>query len=315
MEAVRRRGRLLLLALTVGLTMLGVSGPAARGQNAKPAADAAKAPALAPAAKTVSQRIGAEVCLQCHSQYSKEWYTLRHNRYRQSDSAPETVRGCEGCHGPGSAHLEDEKFGKIRNPRKLTGVAQVEMCFQCHGTDMKLSAWLRTPHSQAGVGCGECHEMHKESHEPSLLKAQATKLCLSCHPEQEATFKQASHHPVLEGRMTCVDCHDVHAEGGDAAAYKAGNDKCVRCHMEKRGPFVFEHQTSPDGGDANCLSCHRPHGSSNQRLMAYLGTGTCLQCHSDIPADPLHTPRVGNCWQSGCHNNFHGSNASADFIN
>lgn len=314
MEAVRRRGRVLLLALMGSLPLVVGPGMARGAEAAKPAAQ----PAAKPAAPAAAERIGAEVCLQCHSQYQKEWYTLRHNRFRKSDSAPETLRGCEGCHGPGSAHLEDEKFGHIKNPRKATGLAAVQMCFQCHGTDRKISGWLQTPHAKAGVNCGSCHEMHKETQQPALLKAKTTALCLSCHPDQEPTFRLNSHHPVLEERMTCTDCHDVHNEGLNSRdALKAGNDRCIRCHLEKQGPFLFEHQTTPEPGDANCLSCHVPHGSANPRLTQFYGSGVCLQCHADITADPKHLPRLGGhqCYDAGCHNHLHGSNSDRQLIN
>lgn len=302
MEVVRRHGRVVVMG------MLGCALAALL--TGRPAQGAGPAKAKEP------ERIGAEVCLQCHSQYQKTWYTLRHNRWRKSDSAPETMRGCEGCHGPGGAHLEDEKFGKIKNPRKLTGLAAAESCFQCHATDVKPAAWLQTPHAKGGLGCGTCHEVHYDTKQPANLKQAATKLCLSCHPEQEANFRLNSHHPVLEGRVNCVDCHDPHNEGAPGGQQlKSGDDRCVRCHMEKRGPFVFEHQVGTGSGDDTCSQCHRPHGSSNPKLGQLYGNGVCLQCHTDITASPTHKARPGSCFQSGCHSKFHGSNNNRWFIN
>lgn len=304
MGAVSRHGRLLLVAVLVGAGVFTLGVPPAGGEQA------------APQASAKNERIGADVCLQCHTQNAKGWFTLRHNRYRTSASAPEMLTGCEGCHGPGQKHLEDEKFRSILNPKRETGIVATQMCFQCHSTTMKASAWLQTAHAKNGVNCGGCHEMHTDTGQPSLLKAEPTKLCLSCHPDQQAQFKLNSHHPVLEGRVACTDCHDPHADGTmSAPTLKQGEDRCLKCHQEKRGPFAFEHQTSLAGGDDGCVACHKPHGSANPKLTAYFGRGVCLQCHSDIAADPKHLPRAGNCWSAGCHNRMHGSSTNRLFIN
>jgi DmsE family decaheme c-type cytochrome len=305
MGLVRREGRVMLMAAMVTIAAAVGCWTPAGGAEAKAGAAKGKA----------NERIGAAVCLQCHSQFEKGWYGLRHNRYRTSESAPEMLQGCEGCHGPGQAHLEDENFGKIFSPKKATGLKAVAMCFQCHETTMKAASWLQTPHAKAGLGCGTCHEMHMDTKQPALLRDKTTTLCLSCHREEEAAFRLNSHHPVLEGRMGCTDCHDPHVGAGKRALLKVNDDKCLRCHLEKRGPFAYEHQTALHAGEASCASCHKPHGSPNPRLGTYYGRGMCLQCHSEIAGDARHRPRVGNCWVAGCHSRFHGSNANRFFLN
>ncbi|MCC7493593.1 MAG: DmsE family decaheme c-type cytochrome [Fimbriimonadaceae bacterium] len=258
-----------------------------------------------------AQPVGSETCLECHAQYAPAWGTTRHNANLQSEKLPPEQRGCEGCHGPGSKHLEDPEFRNIRHLKTMVGLPAVRSCLACHGTDIKAPLWLNTSHAKAGLGCGGCHDTHNEPKGPYMLKNRTNELCLSCHPDQAAEFRMNSHHPVLEKRMDCSDCHDPHQAGAGAGALlKAGNDSCVRCHLEKRGPFVFEHATSTGTGDEGCMTCHRPHGSPNPKLGEMFGNAICLQCHGDIAADPAHLPRAGSCYQAGCHSRLHGSNVN-----
>lgn len=261
-------------------------------------------------------RLGDETCLQCHEQFAPAWHSERHNTYHQSEDLPEELRGCEGCHGPGSKHLEDENFRSIVNPARAEGLEAAKVCLSCHGTHIAAADWLGSAHSKAGVSCGGCHEVHKAPGAPMMLKKPQTETCLGCHMDQKAAFQMNSHHPVLEERLDCSDCHDPHQAGeGAKRLLKSGDDRCLSCHLEKRGPFVFEHSTALDSADGSCLECHAPHGSPNPKLTRFFGRAICLQCHTDMATDPAHQTRGGNCWQAGCHNRIHGSNANRLFFN
>lgn len=299
---MRPCGRLGGLILAVSLGLLAGSQlfvTAAVGQEEEPAI-----------------RLGSETCLECHQQYASAWGRERHNTYHQGDQLPEELEGCEGCHGPGSKHLEDPEFKSIINPVKNEGRAAAEPCLACHGTHIAAADWMGSSHAKAGVSCGGCHEVHAATDEPMMLRKSQTETCLSCHMDQKAGFQLNSHHPVLEGRMDCIDCHDPHRAGeGAKKLLKSGDDRCLSCHMEKRGPFVFEHSTALDSADASCQECHAPHGSPNPKLARFFGRALCLQCHTDIAADAAHQTRTGNCWTAGCHNRLHGSNNNRLFIN
>lgn len=261
-------------------------------------------------------RLGDAACLECHEQYASAWQTLRHNRYLRGERIPERLRGCEGCHGPGSGHLEDPEFKSIKNAKHMTGLAAAEQCLACHNAGLEAGLWLANPHAQAGLTCSACHEVHNDPGNQALLKKPAPELCFGCHADKRSEFKLNSHHPVLEGRIDCSDCHDPHAlDTTSQELLKNGEDRCLTCHQDKRGPFVFEHLTTMDSGDEGCLACHRAHGSPNPKLTQYFGRGTCLQCHADIASDANHRPRGGNCWAAGCHNRIHGSNRDRLFMN
>jgi len=144
--------------------------------------------------------------------------------------------------------------------------------------------------------------------------------CFQCHLEVQAEFHFPQHHPVLEGKMSCVDCHDPHGmdimkpEGGLAMARL--NESCAQCHREQTMPFIYEHPAMREG----CTTCHNPHGSINAKMLVEPDSNLCLRCHAQVqgPAtggrifiggrDHSSSLAFGSCWTAGCHTAVHGSN-------
>ena len=127
--------------------------------------------------------------------------------------------------------------------------------------------------------------------------------------------------PLLEGEMTCVDCHAPHGSNTDPLLRgDTVNQTCTRCHAEKRGPFLFEHAPVVD----SCLNCHHPHGSNHQSLLVRSPPFLCQSCHAQIGAvqhvtglmtrgnlpPPAVQPdeRIINRGCTNCHAQIHGSN-------
>jgi predicted CXXCH cytochrome family protein len=176
-------------------------------------------------------------------------------------------------------------------------------CESCHGAGSR--------HVAAGGGRGKF--IINPGKDPSV--------CYQCHLEVHAELNLPYHHPVIEGRMNCVQCHDPHGRdilkpaGGLAMARL--NQSCAQCHRDQSRPFVFEHEAMWEG----CTVCHMPHGSISPKLLIQRDNNLCLRCHSQVQDGPSslaigkfdHTSfiRGRTCWSAGCHPSVHGSNINA----
>jgi len=174
-------------------------------------------------------------------------------------------------------------------------------------------------HVQAGGGVGTIINPRK-----------SPDTCFQCHLDVRAAFQLPHHHPVLEGKMSCSDCHEPHKGIATAGvqtniqqklrtgglAFLTRNETCFECHTQQRGPFVYEHEAVRQG----CIVCHTPHGSVNQRLLNERNATLCIKCHFQEQKIPGHIfigdvdhsnfLQQGTCWSAGCHEEPHGSNVT-----
>lgn len=279
-----------------------------------------------------AQYVGSEVCLACHTAIAQSFNRNPHfESVAKGGRQPPADTGCEGCHGPGSAHIAGggNPAAIIRFDR-LAPSAVLDRCLSCHADDLGKMRIRRSSHSTGEISCVSCHSVHGSSEIGPLLATREVELCYTCHIEVRAQFNLPFKHRVNEGSMKCSDCHNPHGapEATWAAAgsrnmvrHAAGNDiVCVGCHTDKRGPFVYEHAPIRVEG---CATCHNPHGSTNARLLTRPAAFTmCLECHNGVSEfgtrlDGVPNPTVGfhnlanaqfqNCVV--CHSRIHGSNS------
>lgn len=222
-------------------------------------------------------------------------------------------------------------------PLEIPGARYVgnRVCFDCHTNYVRIfsaSAHARIHFEGAAQigesGCESCHGPGSKHIEAGggprfiLNPGKKPDACLQCHLSTHAEFNLPQHHPVLEGRMNCVQCHDPH--GGDIFKRAGGlamarqNESCAACHREQTRPVVFEHEAMREG----CSVCHNPHGSINRKLLVEADPNLCLKCHAQSQGESApagagifigkvdHGPflRQGTCWSAGCHTAIHGSN-------
>jgi DmsE family decaheme c-type cytochrome len=252
--------------------------------------------------------IGASACYDCHDDMKEIMEPTIHWRLGTHEADQE--RMCEACHGPGSEHAESEGDTPIPHTFKGENLERDvnATCVRCHvgGAAME---WQASAHADAGVLCTECHNV-KEPLKPADLGSKSA-MCSECHADQAALFDLPSHHPLREGKIQCVDCHDPH--GAEYAMLKTDNinDLCYTCHADKEGPVLHEHEPVVE----NCLTCHNPKGAVNNNLLTLDEATLCLRCHAgheDVhPRLNSPTLRAGYMTKcTRCHSQIHGSDLS-----
>jgi DmsE family decaheme c-type cytochrome len=245
-------------------------------------------------------------CLSCHDvdglgeKYNE---TVHAHMFNSPRNRLEAVN-CESCHGPRSQHIID-----FDDSLTLTSEAYNAVCMQCHKGGERMH-WHSSLHKTAEVGCTSCHTVMEKRSQTGLLSAtNETQLCAGCYNDVVSKSKRNFRHPVLEGKMECSSCHNVHGSPGKGMLQKANaNETCYSCHQEKRGPFMWEH--SPVRED--CMTCHDPHGSNNMSMLVTQSASLCVSCHqygghiNQYRYNRVSTPYGNGC--VNCHVTVHGSN-------
>lgn len=131
---------------------------------------------------------------------------------------------CERCHGPGRAHIDAARRADaaairrtVLNPRRFPAAQSVQICAECH----------RSPDS---------HSPAPEAADPASVRFQPIGLMASM------CFKKS-------GTLSCLTCHDPHANAvRGAAAFYA--QRCLGCHAAS----PVSRCARETNGD--CVSCH-----------------------------------------------------------
>jgi len=256
--------------------------------------------------------VGAQ-CVSCHETEAKAH--MKHAYHGD----------CLSCHTAGNEHAKAEEArenatGKDKPKAVVAGLPKTEQCQSCHKNDAKHMNFAFSDHAKANVQCSDCHGNHSpkiKSLTAGMTKAgKEAALCVSCHKDVAAKFNMRSHHPLKEGGVTCISCHDSH--GGKNVTLAGKTTQCTQCHQNVRGPHAFDHAPVVE----DCATCHNPHGTPNRKLLALSEPALCLQCHSVAgnrhgqpigAANPsgnqliISATALRNC--SSCHNAVHGSSS------
>lgn len=298
------------------------------------------------------QYAGEKACEACHAETVSQFAFNVHNRLKDFELRGH-VSKCEGCHGPGRAHVDGGGDAKsIINFKARASQEATRACIVCH-SEGKAADWKGGEHAIAGLSCASCHIVHQarrvapptaqallgtRAGKPNAPPPQAAlskpepELCLECHRNMRARMNYSSHHPVREGRMKCSSCHAVHGSEEKLLASREGvNTLCVGCHTAKQGPFVFEHAAVEEG----CTTCHEPHGTVAKALLKQSEPFLCLQCHEahfhigrsgvatavSTPTGASKNPWGESGWRrafatkcSQCHTQIHGSDLPSQSI-
>jgi DmsE family decaheme c-type cytochrome len=284
---------------------------------------------------------GVESCKGCHAAEVESYLQTRHGQGGNL-KGPD----CQGCHGNAAEHAAKgggKGVGGIVgfNNKAIPAEKKSAACQSCHASNRHLEFWDAGKHRKNDVACSDCHKAHGNPGlgasvalsrpNPTVAPYQTTarelayETCISCHKPIRGQLLKPSHHPIIEGKIGCSDCHNPH---GALSKFMVKAESipqlCTSCHAEKRGPFVWGHPPVEE----NCLTCHNPHGSNHARLLSEKAPNVCQDCHDAakhpgtvydgsggwVPQAPRNTTPNTRLIARGCvncHFQVHGSNAPA----
>jgi DmsE family decaheme c-type cytochrome len=320
----------LLILFAMGGTVLAVRARPTSPDSAKDKSKASAQTQKYVGPSDPSLYVGSETCKTCHADMpSKDFF----NHFEASPHFVTTLdtkkgpqwQGCEGCHGPGKAHVDGggDKT-KIFTFKNASAQEVNARCMSCHAGGPQHMDAINSIHTQNNVSCISCHSPHKPETKEFLLTKAQPELCYSCHLQQKAQFEMPFRHRVNEGLIQCSDCHNPHgAVGPKQVRTSATQDAvCFTCHTDKQGPFVFVHEPVKIEG---CASCHIPHGGANAHMLRVSNVNLlCLQCHTNslmnaktgnAPGTPsFHSQQTFFKSCTLCHIQVHGSNFDPTFF-
>jgi DmsE family decaheme c-type cytochrome len=271
------------------------------------------------------------VCNKCHEENHDSIKSTAHGAKNDASG-----KMCQSCHGDATDHvaargkkpLVGAKLGKAS-----TAAEKSQVCLSCHVGNRQLAFWESGKHSKNDVACSNCHSIHGRNGGPAVTPFVTTSrpieadVCGTCHKQVRNATMKPSHHPILEGKVKCSDCHNPHgALTPVMVKHETINQQCFSCHADKRGPFVFGHPPVEE----NCLSCHTPHGSVHGKLLTEKAPNLCQDCHVSgrhptafygmnqswlLPDGSPNTAVSSRFIARGClncHNAIHGSNAPSN---
>jgi hypothetical protein len=226
------RGRLFLLALTLGLAgcgradRAGDTAPATSVSPATPPAETARAPS-APMPRAYRRRLEDAVernreCESCHVKQATEW---RESRHRQSDTnaayraafAIEPTAFCRGCHAPESDPDKDP-------PQAVSDMGVG--CVTCHVTEEGSVLTAPSPRENA---VDAPHPLRRS------IEFGRSGACAGCHEfrfpgardDDDAAFMQTTvreHERSANADKACTVCHMRSAFGGRSHAFAEVRD-------------------------------------------------------------------------------------------
>jgi predicted CXXCH cytochrome family protein len=120
-----------------------------------------------------SKYVGTEVCQGCHEDQYESFAASAHMHLVKTEKAAE---GCEGCHGPGAAHVDGG--GDPEKIQRFAGASAEtiqQRCTGCHAAN------LGAAHTKARLTCFTCHSIHHYQQSKFILVTSESQLCQRCH--------------------------------------------------------------------------------------------------------------------------------------
>lgn len=203
------------------------------------------------------------MCADCHSTRLMKHYDDKSDSF--ATTWQEKTVGCQGCHGPGQAHVDWAKQNKsaiktyasakdIGLPfdfKSLGSKEQVGQCAFCHSRRQTLGVGQQPGHPQLDTSL------------PAILRAGLYHADGQIDGEvyEFGSFSQSK---MYAAGVACTDCHNPHS----GKVRIEGNGLCLQCHnanppvarfpsLQAKNYDSPEHHHHPPGSPgAQCVNCH-----------------------------------------------------------
>ena len=186
--------------------------------------------ASAPAGRLRRQR-----CVRAVPRRSgKEHRASRHGQTKSR--TPAATLGCESCHGPGQAHVDDDAKGHIKKFGALKPAEINETCLTCHNRGNH-AGWEGSTHEARNL---VLHDLPQRA-QARVVRAPArqgrprrscARRAIACRSPK--TERAVAHMPVREGKMSCSSCHNPHGSISNVKALKVGSSVNEMLHELSR---------------------------------------------------------------------------------
>ena len=212
------------------------------------------------------ERATGEGCLNCHAGRAEAIDGSLHRM-----KVIEAAISCERCHGPGSLHAERhrdrpapakrERDFTIVNPRRLPRELAESICQQCHlrPTAVVVARGRTFADFRPGLPLSDVLQAYQ-------LESENSGMTVVGHVEQLHLSKCYQRSDTL----TCVTCHNPHAEPEPAEVVAHYRSACQNCH---RAPAteckVSDARRQKESPNNDCVHCHMPRAPTEIPHLAF----------------------------------------------